>query len=263
MTEKILVFVPAYNCRNQIIRVLDQVEAAWVKRTVTQVIVVNNRSTDDTADRVAERIRIRGDDYVKLLLNDANYGLGGSHKVAFQYAILHGFDWIVVLHGDDQGRIADFREQIEGPRPVGIDGFMGSRFMTGSQSPGYSTFRIFGNHVFNAIYSACLGHPIRDRGAGLNIYRVSSLRFSEIVRFPDDLTFNCVMLCSQIIGGDKLQFLPISWREEDQVSNVKLISQSLQTLGIALSALTKKTRFIAGEHRSKSIDGYTWKVVDV
>lgn len=263
MTGKVLIFVPAYNCQDQIVRVLDQVETAWVQRAVAQVIVVNNRSTDDTADRVAERIRIRGDDYVKLLLNDANYGLGGSHKVAFQYARLHGFDWIVVMHGDDQGSIADFRELIEEPQLAGIDGFMGSRFMTGSRSPGYSTFRIFGNHVFNAIYSACLCYPIRDLGSGLNIYRVSSLRFSDIVRFPDDLTFNCVMLCSQVIGGDKLQFLPISWREDDQVSNVKLVSQSFQTLRIALSALTKKSRFIAAEHRSKTIDSYTWKVVDV
>ena len=38
---------------------------------------------------------------------DQNYGLGGSHKVAFGYAAAHGYEHLVVLHGDDQGAIVD------------------------------------------------------------------------------------------------------------------------------------------------------------
>ena len=33
--------------------------------------------------------------------------MGGSHKVAFNYAIENNFDYIIVLHGDDQGSISD------------------------------------------------------------------------------------------------------------------------------------------------------------
>lgn len=44
---------------------------------------------------------------VTLLRNDENYGLGGSHKVAFDYALNNAYDYVVVLHGDDQGSIAN------------------------------------------------------------------------------------------------------------------------------------------------------------
>ena len=44
---------------------------------------------------------------IKVLKNRENYGLGGSHKVAFNYAIENNFDYIIVLHGDDQGSISD------------------------------------------------------------------------------------------------------------------------------------------------------------
>ncbi len=261
MSNRTLVFVPAYNCERQVLRVLAQLEEGWVRSCVSQVIVVDNGSTDATRHVVAEHARRRGDAYISLVTNDANYGLGGSHKVAFQYALEHGFDWVVVLHGDDQGTIADFRSVLEHPDELDADAALGSRFMAGSHSPGYSRFRIFGNFVFNAIYSICLRRRIHDLGAGLNMYRVNRLRIDEVLRYPDNLTFNCVMLCAQVIRGDRIRFTPISWREDDQVSNVKLVRQSFQTLGIALRAMTARSSFPSAEHRQRVISRYTWKVV--
>ena len=43
---KILLFIPMYNCEKQIVRVLGQLKPE-VCRELTEVIVVNNRSTDN------------------------------------------------------------------------------------------------------------------------------------------------------------------------------------------------------------------------
>ena len=43
---KILLFIPMYNCEKQIVRVLGQLKPD-VCRELTEVIVVNNRSTDN------------------------------------------------------------------------------------------------------------------------------------------------------------------------------------------------------------------------
>lgn len=263
MSSRVLLFIPAYNCEKQIGRVLAQVGAEWCQSVVDQVIVVNNRSTDRTGEVVADHIRGRGDNYVQLLLNNDNYGLGGSHKVAIQYAIQEGYDWIVVLHGDDQGSVADFRSVLLQRDSLSEDAVLGSRFMSGSQTPGYSRFRIFGNHVFNLLYSLCVFRSIKDLGAGLNLYRVSSLKGKSFQNYPDNLTFNCVMVCAQAIDGDQLRFEPISWREDDQVSNVKMIRQSIQTLKIALSALFQRRSFLKRDHRSKTVNSYGWEVIDV
>jgi dolichol-phosphate mannosyltransferase len=261
-SSKIIVFVPSYNCQDQIGRVLDQLSESWVIKYVGLVIIVDNQSTDKTREIVSKRIHDRGDDFFKLILNDSNYGLGGSHKVGFQYAIQEDFDWIVVLHGDDQGSITDFRKVIVNSQFMDVDAVLGSRFMKGSSLAGYSRFRIYGNYIFNIIYSICLGRRVRDLGAGLNMYRVSSLRLDQIYRFPDNLTFNCVMLCSEIIHGDRIIFYPITWREFDQVSNVIYFRQSMQTLYIALSVLLKPNKFTSMEHRINTDLSYSWREID-
>lgn len=261
--QNILVFVPAYNCEKQIGRVIDQLEQPWVIASVTQVIIVDNQSKDQTSQVVADRIRKRDDSFINLLRNEANYGLGGSHKVAFQYASDNGFDWVVVLHGDDQGSIDDFKSIIERGDSHGVDAFLGSRFMQGATAIGYSKFRILGNLAFNFIYSFCVGHRIHDMGSGLNMYRVASLRKDHYLRYPDGQTFNNVMVCAQVIEKNDILFVPITWREYDQISNVKLIQQSLQTLKIPLFAWFRRRAFPVAEHRRVKISAYKWVVQNV
>ena len=103
--DKILLFIPMYNCEKQIVRVLKQLTDE-VCSYITEVIIVNNRSTDHGEAVVQSYLSENPLPMkVSLLRNDDNYGLGGSHKVAFQYAVDHGFDYVIVLHGDDQGDI--------------------------------------------------------------------------------------------------------------------------------------------------------------
>ena len=105
--SKILLFIPMYNCEKQIPRVLGQLTDE-VCSYLSEVIVVNNRSTDGGEQVAADYLKQRNLPIkAKVLRNDDNYGLGGSHKVAFQYAMDHGFDYVIVLHGDDQGDISN------------------------------------------------------------------------------------------------------------------------------------------------------------
>ena len=45
--NRILLFIPMYNCEKQIGRVLAQINTSILKY-ISEVIVVNNRSTDDS-----------------------------------------------------------------------------------------------------------------------------------------------------------------------------------------------------------------------
>ena len=84
--EKLLIFIPAYNCEKQVPRVLSQLLDPHVLPWVGECIVVNNRSTDGTEAAVQDWMARHPAAPVRLLRNDENYGLGGSHKVAFGYA---------------------------------------------------------------------------------------------------------------------------------------------------------------------------------
>lgn len=145
--DKILVFIPMYNCEKQIKRVLEKIvekERKWI----AEVIVVNNRSTDNGEETVEKIIEENKEKIkIKLIRNNDNYGLGGSHKVAFNYAIKNKFDYLVVLHGDDQGDINDIEEVIKTKEYQKHDCMLGARFAKGSKLIGYSKFRIFVNSI--------------------------------------------------------------------------------------------------------------------
>ena len=129
--EKLLVFIPAYNCEKQVTRVLSQLLDQRIAPWVGECIVVNNRSADGTEATVQDWMARHPDAPVRLLRNDQNYGLGGSHKVAFGYARPTGTS-ICRAARRRPGRYC-------GPAPIlttaptKIRLLLGSRFMKGSR----------------------------------------------------------------------------------------------------------------------------------
>ena len=259
MKDKILLFIPGYNCEKQIIRVLGQLDGD-VMKYISQVIVVNNRSTDDTEAVVKHFIERHDYIPVKLLRNEDNYGLGGSHKVAFSYAKENGFDYVIVLHGDDQGAITDILPVLRKGIHRRYDCVLGARFMRGSKLSGYSAFRTFGNIVYDFLFAAVVRKRIFDLGSGLNIYSVKMLEDSFYEKFPDNLMFNyCMILASQYYGHN-ICFYPITWREDDQVSNVKMVNQAVTVLKM-LFAYSRNPAVIEEDYRDKVIEEYKAEII--
>lgn len=259
--SKNLLFIPCYNCEKQIVRVLNQINKD-VTAVIDEVIIVNNRSTDNTEKNVLNFIEEHPELKINLLRNDDNYGLGGSHKVAFGYAIQHQFDRIVVLHGDDQGTIKDALSILNSNELENYDCLLGARFAKGSKLIGYSKFRTFGNRVFNLFFSAVIGKQIHDLGSGLNIYNVEFLKSKFYHRFADNLTFNCHMLLATNYYKQKIKFFPISWREEDQISNVKMTSQAIKTFTMLFKYSFSKKKFITSDLRERPVETYSAKQIN-
>lgn len=264
MTEsapRILVFIPAYRCEAQIIRVIDQFDET-VQRAVDTVMVVDNRSPDKTLQAAIDRGRSRLTQcHFIAWLNDDNYGLGGSHKAAFRYAIDQGFDYLIVLHGDDQADIRDLLPLLAQGSHRDVDCLLGARFMRDSRLKGYSWFRTFGNRVYNALFSVVTLRAVHDLGSGLNLYRLSAFHEYYYKAFPDDLTFNYIMLLASYHRRQAIRFFPISWREEDQISNVKLFRQAFKVLGLLGGYLVGRGAFLKRPLRARAFEAYSGQIV--
>ena len=261
MEDRILLFIPMYNCEKQITRVLGQLDGE-IRDWLSEVIVVNNRSTDSGEQTVIDYLkRYTGPLPIKLLRNDENYGLGGSHKVAFNYAIENGFDYVIVLHGDDQGSVADLLPLIKDGTYAKYDCCLGSRFMKGSRSDGYSLLRKTGNYGFNLMFSLVTRKKITDLGSGLNLYKVASLKNKYFIRFPDTLYFNDCMILAQSHLKQKTLFFPISWKEEDQVSNNKIFKFGISLMKLCMDYIKGPQRFVEKEMRSRIVSDYGYAVI--
>jgi glycosyltransferase involved in cell wall biosynthesis len=253
------VFIPCYNCGPQIGRTLARLQHEAVPR-FAQVLVLDNCSCDDTVRNAIAAAPGVAADSVIVAKNCENYGLGGSHKAAFAHARTHGFSHIVVLHGDDQGDIGDLAPVLGGGTHHRYDACLGARFMRGARLVNYAAFRVLGNQIFNALFSLATRRIVADLGSGLNIFGRSIIEDDRIIRFADDLRFN-VYLLLHITTYHASLFFPISWREDDQISNVRLLSQALGTLKILGHYLFRRTSFRNAEHRAVVRAHYPFDIV--
>jgi len=244
----ILLFIPMYNCAKQIPAVLAQLNEPGCE-IFSEILIVDNGSTDGGVDACAAAIENNGVSAIRTLVqNDDNYNLGGSHKVAFNYAIDKGYDYVAVLHGDNQGNIADLLAALRVGDYANYDCLLGARFMPGAQLVNYPIMRTLGNHVFDVLYSIVCGRRLFDLGSGLNLYKTEFLRSRAFLKFPNRLTFNYYMLLYTVAAGARFRFFPISWREDDQVSNLNMFRHAWEMVKILLFFTFRRRRFVDTWH---------------
>jgi glycosyltransferase involved in cell wall biosynthesis len=250
-----------YNCEKQIPRVIEKIIAIREKQQyISEIIIIDNGSKDKSisaASSACANLKIK----TKIFKNKVNVMLGGSHKTAFNYALSNNFDSVIVLHGDDQGDINDIIPYIEDGSFKNYDSLLGSRFEKNSKLKNYSSFRIFGNLVFNLFLSIASMKKLSDIGSGLNMYKTDYLKDKFYLYFPNNLTFNVYMLFYGIFVHSKFKFFAITWREEDQISNAKLFKQSLEIFNLALKYIfCAKKLFLKQENEFSNLK-YEYEVV--
>jgi dolichol-phosphate mannosyltransferase len=218
---KILVAIPAYNCEKQIGRVLAGFDKKLLDR-VDKVIVIDNGSTDKTVEAAKTAAAKLKSKKIEVWQNKANYNLGGTHKVAFLTGEKLGMDYVAILHGDDQAKTVELHRLIDASEAdQNLGAILGCRFMKGSKLVGYDWRRIWGNRAINIAYTIVALRPSKDLGSGLNLFHLKDLADHRYLGFGDTITFNIDLLLDYFRKKTKLKFVPITWVEDDQVSNAR------------------------------------------
>lgn len=216
-----VIAIPAYNCAPQIGRVLDEITPELAAR-VDEIWVIDNRSTDDTLERALKYQRSGRLPNLRVFRNRQNNSLGGTHKVAFEHARQAGKTHVVILHGDNQAKSDEagllLDHAVAHPDTQTV---LGSRFSRDSRLHGYDAKRVWGNKVLNGVYSAVAGRRLQDLGSGLNLFALRDLDPATYLSFANKLTFNYELILDLVARKVRFAFVPISWREEDQVSNAR------------------------------------------
>ena len=120
------IYIPSYNCKNQITKVLEKIFPH--KELFNNIFIIDNCSTDGTVDNARTKQQIYGDK-LNILINDKNLGFGGSHKIIFDNVLKKDIGYVLVLHGDDQADINDIVPYIKNREYIKNNALLGSRFM--------------------------------------------------------------------------------------------------------------------------------------
>jgi glycosyltransferase involved in cell wall biosynthesis len=162
----VLIAIPVFNERKYVEHVL-----AKVRRFHDQILLVDDGSTDGTADYLAGRSDIY------LIRHPENRGYGQSLIDAFAFADARGFDWVITMDCDEQHepeRIPDFMRAIESDR---WDLISGSRYMM--QMPANDlppNDRRSINVFITSTLNDCYHLNLTDAFCGFKAHRMSAMR---------------------------------------------------------------------------------------
>ncbi len=234
---RVLIGVPCFNCETQVSRVAEGLKPFALKNNI-DIFFIDNCSTDDTflqLTALSSQIRC------KVIQNPRNLGLGGTQKVLVQSAIDQSYDALVVLHGDDQADCSDIWNLLSHfeTKPAH---YLGSRFMYGSRRLGYQKTRVIGNLSLNIFFCLVTLKKISDLGSGLNLFSVKHLKEINHHALSGQFNFNVELLLRFIDSRQEFHFIPITWRETDQVSNARNFKVAFSMLGSLFNWLFKKEK---------------------
>lgn len=183
----IAVVIPAYNEAETIADIAGR--AAMV---VPLVIVVDDGSTDGTADRLSGLS-------IVLLRNPRNCGKAASLVTGFMEALARGAAAVVTLDGDGQHRPEDI------PRLVARAATIPGAIVTGNRLADRAAFpraRYRANRIANFWISWACGHRVEDSQCGFRLYPRQVL---EAVRAPcrrrDGFVFESEILINAARAG--------------------------------------------------------------
>ncbi len=101
MKPNIAIIYLAYNTRPFLDEVFDSVEALNYPKECLHLIVVDNASTDGSAERIRERVsQMSGSLRVTFFPNATNEGFAGGNNIGIERALLEGADYVYLLNGD-------------------------------------------------------------------------------------------------------------------------------------------------------------------
>lgn len=168
MSQRVLTALPVFNERNHVDGVLDE-----VLKYTPDVLVVDDGSTDGTAERLVARQDIR------TVTHSRNQGYGAALRSAFQYAIEHGYDVLVTIDCDGQHQPRLIPDFVAAASEADI--VSGSRYLThfeGDSAPPEQRRRI--NEIVTSEVNRRLHLNLTDAFCGFKAYRTTALRELQI-----------------------------------------------------------------------------------
>jgi dolichol-phosphate mannosyltransferase len=158
-----LTAIPVYNEERHLLSVLAQ-----VRRYSPNILIVNDGSTDGTAELLA------GQSDVRVVTHPRNRGYGAALISAFAYTLEHGFDTLVTTDCDGQHEPARIPVLLEASDDADI--VSGSRYLRSfRQDTPAPEDRLAINQVITAELNEKFGLHLTDAFCGFKAYRADAL----------------------------------------------------------------------------------------
>ena len=243
---KLSVVIPAHN-EEEIIEktVLSVRETLIAKEIPYEIVVVNDRSSDDTG-RIIDELHSRDPNIVPIHRNEPPNGFG---LAVTEGVVSMSGDAVVIFMADASDRVEDivaYHEKLQ----EGYDCVFGSRFIKGSKVTGYPWLKYVINRMANFFIRVLFQIKLNDTTNAFKAYRREVIEgISPLFSYHFNLTVE--MPLKAIVRGYSYTIIPIHWYgRETGVAKFKIKEMGSRYLFIILYVLLERL-LSRGDYKQK------------
>ncbi|MBM4283141.1 MAG: glycosyltransferase family 2 protein [Deltaproteobacteria bacterium] len=224
--KKIVVVMPAYNAEATLERTVAEVS----REVVDDIILVDDRSTDETA-AVARRLGLH------TIVHDRNRGYGGNQKTCYAAALVKGADVVVMVHPDYQytPRLIPALASciVSGLYDVAL----GSRILGGrALAGGMPLYKYVSNRLLTAAENVLIDAKLSEYHTGYRAFSRPVLETLPLEENDDDFVFDNQMLVQAVAFGYRIAEITCPTKYFDEASSISFSRSVKYGLGVLKTA---------------------------
>ena len=203
---KTLVIMPTFN---EALSLAETVRNLFANVSDVSLLIVDDASPDGTG-QIADELASE-DTRISVLHRKQKGGLGAAYVAGFALAAERDFEFVVEMDADGSHRGVDL------PKLLALapshDLVIGSRYVAGGGSHGWSLHRKLISRIGNAYTSFILGAKINDITAGFRVYRLQFLTPLLSNTAAQGYAFQVELAWRSRLAGGRIVEVPILFEE--------------------------------------------------
>lgn len=221
-TQRVLIFIVAFNAEQHIEKVLNRIPRSFLEKYDYEVLIIDDSSGDNTFEVAKKYQQSNLSMNLRVLYNPINQGYGGNQKLGYRYAILNGFDAVVLLHGDGQYAPELVEEMIHPILKGDAKAVFGSRMINKKDAlkGGMPYYKFLGNIILTKFQNWILKSDLYEFHSGYRAYSVPALSVIPFERNSDDFHFDTQIIIQLLIAKFKIKEIPIPTFYGDEICHV-------------------------------------------
>ncbi len=219
---RIGIIVVAYNAATTLAQVLDRIPR-WFVPEISDVLVCDDASQDSTfLVGLGYQQVSSGELPLTVIRREKNLGYGGNQKAAYRWAIDHGLDIVVMLHGDGQYAPEHLPRMVEPIVEDESDVVLGSRMLEkgAARRGGMPLYKLVGNRILTTAQNKLAGAHLSEWHSGYRAYRVSALKDVPFEQNDDGFDFDTQIILQLLEAAKRIKEIPIPTFYGDEICYV-------------------------------------------
>lgn len=212
--------VVAYNAASTLAAVLDRLPESF-RSKVAEVVVCDDASSDCTY-LVGKEYQAQTHLPLTVIRRPQNLGYGGNQKAAYRWAIEHGLDIVVLLHGDGQYAPEVIEDLIKPFESGQCDAVFGSRMMDpgSARIGGMPLYKYVGNRILSNYSNSLTGLDLTEWHSGYRAYRVDALKEIPFESNSDGFDFDTEIILQLCEAHKAIVEVPIPTYYGNEICHV-------------------------------------------